>query len=147
MLIINPIWRKLCAKQWNCFPTTISGGGGVDISEVPKSHLLQQLSSQRGSQKLFQELVSHELTAYLSIFNLFKHNKLWPYYQKHVNQIILNDTTLYILALRIFEAFVWILLIVNLSLNQTLLAFMLYVRQTWMAQLILTISLWEVIFL
>ena len=27
--------------------------------------------------------MSHELTAYLSIFNLFKLNKLWPYYQKH----------------------------------------------------------------
>ena len=37
--------------------------------------------------------VSHELTAYLSIFNQFKLNELWPY-QKHVNQIILNRTTL-----------------------------------------------------
>ena len=35
----------------------------------------------------------------------------------------------------------------NLSLNQTLLTFLLYVRQTWMTQLILAISLWEVIFL
>ena len=34
--------------------------------------------------------MSHELTAYLSIFNQFKLNELWPYYQKHVNQIILN---------------------------------------------------------
>ena len=88
--------------------------------------------------------MSHELTAYLSIFNLFKLNELWPYYQKHVNQIILNRTTLWSLALRIFEAFVWILLIVNLSLNQTLLTFLLYVRQTWMTQLIIEISLWEV---
>ena len=32
--------------------------------------------------------------AYLSIFNLFKFNELWPYYQKHVNQIILNHITL-----------------------------------------------------
>ena len=31
--------------------------------------------------KLLQGLVSHELTAYLSIFNLFKLNELWPYYQ------------------------------------------------------------------
>ena len=46
-----------------------------------------------------------------------------------------------------FEAFVQILLIVNLSLNQTLLIFLLCVRITWMIQLILTISLWEVIFL
>ena len=28
--------------------------------------------------------MSHELTAYLSIFNQFKRNELWPYYQKHV---------------------------------------------------------------
>ena len=91
--------------------------------------------------------MSHELTVYLSIFNLFKLNELWPYYQKHVNQIILNRTTLWSLALRIFEAFVRILLIVNFSLNQTLLTFLLYVRKTGMTQLILTVSLWEVIFL
>ena len=36
-----------------------------------------------------------------------------------------------------FEAFVQILLNVNLSLNQTLLTIWLYVRQTWMTQLIL----------
>ena len=82
------------------------------------------MSSQWGSQKLLQGLVSHELTAYLSIFNLFKLNGLWPYYQKHVNQIILNRTSLWSLALWIFETFVCIFLIVNLSLNQTLLTFL-----------------------
>ena len=84
--------------------------------------------------------MSHELTAYLSIFNLFKCNELWPY-QKHINQIILNRTTLSSLVLRIFEAFVQILVIVNLSLNQNLLTFLLCVRQIWMNQLILEISL------
>ena len=39
------------------------------------------------------------------------------------------------------QAFVRILLIVNISLNQTLLKFLLYGRQTWMTQLILVISL------
>ena len=39
-------------------------------------------------------LVSHKLTAYLFIFDLFKRNELGPYYQKHVNQIISNPTTL-----------------------------------------------------
>ena len=39
------------------------------------------------------------------------------------------------LALQILEALVWILLIDNLSLNQTLLTFLLCVRQTWMTQL------------
>ena len=85
--------------------------------------------------------MSHELTAYLSIFNQYKLNELWLYYQKHVNYTILNFTTLCSLALGIFEAFVRILLIVNLSLNQTLLAFLLCVRQTWMTQMILAISL------
>ena len=50
-----------------CF-TAISGG--VDISEVPGCHLLQQMSSQWGSQKLLQGFVSDELTAYLSKDNL-----------------------------------------------------------------------------
>ena len=63
--------------------------------------------------------MSHELKTYLSIFNLFKLSELWPYYQKHVNQIILNLTTLWNLALRIFETFVRILLIVNYSLNHS----------------------------
>ena len=45
------------------------------------------------------------------------------------------------LALRIFEAFVPVLLNANLSFNQTLLAFLFYVRQTWMTQLILAVSL------
>ena len=108
---------------------------------------LRQTSSQGGSQKLLQGLMSHKLTTYLSIFNLFKLNELWSYYQKHVNQIILNHTTLWSLALRIFKAFFRILLIGNLSLNQTLLTFLLCVRQTWMTQLILAISLWGVIFL
>ena len=52
--------------------------------------------------------------------------------------------TLRSLALRIFEVFVRILLIVDLSLNQTLLTFLLCVSQTWMTQLILAVSLWEI---
>ena len=59
---------------------------GVDISEVPEYHLLRQISS--------QGLVSHEITAYLSIFNQFKLNESWPFYQTHLNQIILDRTTL-----------------------------------------------------
>ena len=54
---------------WKCVPTAISGG--VNISEAPGCHLLWQLSSQWGSQKLLKGLVSHELTAYLSLLNLF----------------------------------------------------------------------------
>ena len=57
----------------------------------------------------------------------------------------LNQTTLQSLALWIFEAFFRNFLIANLSLDQTLLTFLLCVRQIWMTQLILVISLWEVI--
>ena len=75
------------------------------------------MCSEWGSQKLFQGLASHELTAFLSIFNLFNLNEWWPYYQKYVNQIILISTTLQRLALWIFKAFVRILLIANLSID------------------------------
>ena len=44
---------------------------GVDISEVPGCHLFWYKSSQWWSQKILQGLVSHELTAYLSVFDLF----------------------------------------------------------------------------
>ena len=46
----------------------------------------------------------------------------------------------YSLASQILKAFVQIFLTVNLSLLETLLTFLLYVRQTWMTQLILAIS-------
>ena len=77
---------------WMCVSTATSSD--VDISEVPGCNLLQQMSSQWESQKLLQGLVSHELTAYLSVFDLFLTNVLWPYFQKDVNQITLNHTTL-----------------------------------------------------
>ena len=60
---------------------------------------------------------------------------------KPYNFELYNSLELYSLALQIFEALVQILLIANLSLNQTLQTFLLYVRQTWMTQLILAISL------
>ena len=77
-----------CLK-WKCVPTTISGG--VDISEVPGCYLLQQMSSQGGSQNFLQRLVVHELTVYLSIFNLFLTQ--WNIAILS-NQITLNHTTL-----------------------------------------------------
>ena len=52
---------------WKCTPITISGG--VDIFEVSEYHLLLQVSSHWGSQKLLQGLVSHKFAAYLSILN------------------------------------------------------------------------------
>ena len=59
----------MSCHAWKCVPTAISSG--MDISEVLGCHLLQQMSSQGGSQKLLEGLVSHELTAYLSVFNLY----------------------------------------------------------------------------
>ena len=53
---------------WKCILTAISDG--EDISKVPGCHLLWQMSSQWDSKKLLQRLVFHELTAYLSVFNL-----------------------------------------------------------------------------
>ena len=55
-------------RAWECVPTAISSG--VDISEVPRTHLLRQMSFQWGSQNLPQILVSHKLTAYLNVFNI-----------------------------------------------------------------------------
>ena len=44
-----------------CVPTASSRG--MDISEVPGCHLLQQMSSQWGSQNVPEELVSYKFTA------------------------------------------------------------------------------------
>ena len=81
---------------------------------------------------------SQPTSLFLTYFQL---NELWPHYQKDVNQITLNHVTLSPLALQIFEAFVQIFLNVNISLNQTLLIFLLCVRRAWINQLILAISL------
>ena len=56
-------------QAWKCAPTALSSG--VNISEVPWYHLLRQMCFQWASQKLHQWLVSHELTAYLSVVNQF----------------------------------------------------------------------------
>ena len=126
---------------WKCFPTAIPGG--MNISEVSGRHLFRQMSSQWGSQKLLQLLVSQESQPTFLILNSMK----WPYYQKDINQVNLNPTTPWNLALRILELVIWILLDVNLSLNQILLTFLHYVRQTWTTKSTVAISLWEFIFL
>ena len=67
---------------YKCVPTAISSG--VDISEVPGCQLLWQMSSQWGSQKIsqIQGLVSHEFTAYLSVF--------WPFLTELI-MVILSE--------------------------------------------------------
>ena len=87
------------------------------------------MSSQWGSQKLLQRLVSHELTAFTSFFNLFQLNDLWSYYQKHVAK---PDNFESHSSLKLSFTNIWGLLsnfvdskFVNISLNQTLLTFLL----------------------
>ena len=77
---------------WKCISIAISGG--IDISKIPGCHLLRQMGSQWGSQKLLQGLVSHELTAYLSDLDFFLNSRKWLYYRKYINQTTLNHTTL-----------------------------------------------------
>ena len=96
------------------------------LPRVPMSHLLRKMSSQRGAQKLFQELVS------LLLF--------W-----------LNKLALVSKARRVynFESHRYLRLSspkMDYSLNQTFLTYLLYMRQIWMRQLILAASLWGVIF-
>ena len=107
----------------------------------------KRLLHQWGSQKLLQGLASHQLTAYLPVFNLFLTRWIMTILSKGYKPDNFEPHTSLKLSFTNFEALVPILLNVNLSLNQTLLTFLLYVRQTWMTQLILVISLWGVIFL
>ena len=132
-------------RAWKCVPTAISGG--VDISEVPGCHLLQQMSSQWGSQKLLQGLVSHELTAYLSVFNLILTQRIIPTLSKGCkpdkfeshNSLKLSFTNILDLRLNFVKC--------ESFLESNSPVFLLCVRQTWMTQLILATSLWGVIFL
>ena len=87
-------------------------------------HLLQQMSSKWGSQKIASSIgVSWAPQPFLTYFNSWqghiikrtKARQLW---------IILSN-----LVLLIFEVSIRILLNVNLSLSQTLLTFLLYLRQ------------------
>ena len=84
--------------------------------------------------------MSHELTVYFLVFWPMK----WLYFQKYASQITLNHTTIYHLPLPLFEVFFSLLsLDVNFSVNQSLLIFLLCVRQTWKTQLILSFFLFE----
>ena len=114
--------------------------------------MLWQMTSQWGSPKLLQGLVSLELNLPFCFFYLFLTWWIMTILSKSCtpdnSHQLLPKTTITTtpknLALQIFEAFVLILLIANLSLNQTFLTFLLYVRQTWLTKLILPIFLWGV---
>ena len=65
VISVETVLGPCCA--WKCVPTTILGV--VVISKGPVCYLLRQMSSQWRSQKLLQGLMSHELSAYLSVFD------------------------------------------------------------------------------
>ena len=96
-----------------------------------------------GHKKLLQGLVSHELTAYLSVFHLLLTQWIMIILSKGCKP---ENFESHNSLNKHLSTFVPILLNVNLSLNQTLKTFLLYVRQTWITQLILVISLWGVSF-
>ena len=106
---------------------------------VSGCHLLRQMSSQWESQKLLQGLVSHELAAYLSVFNLFLTQWIMAILSKRCkpdnfephNSLKRSFTNIRRLRSNLLN--------VNVSFNQTLLTFLLYMRETWMTQLILAI--------
>ena len=103
-------------RTWKCVPTAISSG--ANISGVLGCHLLQQISFQWGSQKLLQGLVSHKLTAYLSVFNPFLAQWIMAILSKGCNPDNFESHISLKLSLS-----------VNLSINQTVLTFLLCVRQ------------------
>ena len=120
-IVLVPCWA------WKCIPAAISDG--EDISKVPGCHLLWQMSSQWDSKKLLQRLVSHELTAYLSVFNLLLTQWIMVILSKGYKPDNFEPQNSLKLSFTNFEVFALILLNMNLSLNQILLRFLLYVRQ------------------
>ena len=62
------------------------------------------------------------------LFKSFSDSMKWPYYQKYVHLTTLNHTTFQNLTLPILKASAPTLLVVNPSLNQTFLMFLLYVK-------------------
>ena len=136
-VVLVPCWA------WKCVPTSISRG--MNISEVPWCHLLQQMSSQWRSQKLLQGFAwTHSL-----------HFCFWPILSQWIMAILSKECKPgnFVSQNSLKLSFI------NISgLNSNFVDcksfiksnspdILLYVRQTWMIQLILAISLWRVIFL
>ena len=94
---------------WKCVLTAISGN--VDISQVPWCHL----NSQRWSQKIIQGLVSYELTAYLSVFDLYLTHEMTILAKGRKLDNFESNTSLKNLAVLTFEAFVRMSIFVELN--------------------------------
>ena len=97
------VLRPCCA--WEIVQTAISKD--MDISVVPGCHLLRQISFWWGSQKLPQRLVSHELTVYLSVFNLFL-TQLSNFFEPHNSQTLLYKYSRLLIQFCRFWIFPWI---------------------------------------
>ena len=96
--------------------------------------------------KITSKIGSHELTACLSVFDLFLTQWIMtiskgctPDNFESKNSLKLSFTNICGLHSNLTEC--------EFSLNQTLLKLLFYVRQTWMTHLILALSLWGVVFL
>ena len=125
--------------EWKC--ALIAIFGGVDISEVPWYDLLWQMGSHWGSQKLLQGLVSHKLLAYLSVFNLHLAQWIMVILSKGCKPGDKVQTDMRGLCLNFVECESY------LESNATDWHSCFHLRHTWMAQLILAISLWWTVFL
>ena len=111
-------------RAWKCVPT--ASFSGMDILEVTGCYLLKQMNSQWVSQKLLQGSMSQELTVYFSVFSCIdsmKGSKV------HKSSNFESHSSLK-LSFTIIRGFVLFSLDMNLSSNQALLIFLLYVRQT-----------------
>ena len=112
---------------------------------VSGCHFVWHMSSQWRSQKLLQGLVSHELRAYLSIFDVFLTQWIMAILLKGCKPDNFESHNSLKLSFRNIRG-----LLSNFvecdSLNQTLLTFWLYAGQTWMTHLILAISVGQFIY-
>ena len=115
------VWIFPSPLRFNCYNRQV-------LSEGHKNHFRDQC------------LINLQWT--FLIFPSFFDSVKWWCYEKYLNQITSSHTTLWILDLPIFNVFVWILLVVNLFLNQTPLILLLYMRQTWKIRLTEAISWW-----
>ena len=119
----------------------------VDISEVPGCYLFWQVSSQWVSQKLLQGLVSHELTAYPFVSDLFLTQWIMVILSKRCKPGNCESQSSLKPGFANIRSPSSNFAECEFFLGSNSLTFWICERQTWMTQLILVISLWQTIFL
>ena len=136
----------MSCHTWKCAPTAIFSS--VDISKVPGCHLIWQIFPRcLGAIWFDRWLLSEGCRVELKdwcFMNLQYTFLLWPFLTRLIMTVLSKlckpdnfESHNSLKLLQLSE--VWII--------WTLLTFLLYVRQTWMTRLILTISQWGIIFL